>query len=297
MPRIAQMKKNTRRMFVIAFIAVAVATQALIKAETNEQQKASYVGGEICLTCHSDYDAKIKGSKHAILFENEDRIGAKRACEACHGPGSLHVDGGGDVENIIRFTAKQGSERMCLECHKSGAVGSWRTSKHAEEGKTCSTCHRMHEKNETLLKASQPELCFQCHENKKGEMSLPSRHPVKEGGVSCADCHNPHSSLDVEYSGGSATSKCVSCHQERVGPFAYEHVPVAENCMACHSPHGSVNKNLLNFKQPTLCFSCHIDIVSNALHPPDYQTKRPSCANSDCHTSIHGSNNDSRLHW
>ena len=37
-----------------------------------------------------------------------------------------------------------------------------------------------------------PATCFQCHLEVKAKFDLPHHHPVLEGKVSCADCHNPH---------------------------------------------------------------------------------------------------------
>src|SRR5580698_6269674 len=37
-----------------------------------------------------------------------------------------------------------------------------------------------------------PEACFQCHLDKRGEMSLPHAHPVLTGQMSCVDCHDVH---------------------------------------------------------------------------------------------------------
>src|SRR3954470_7844972 len=37
-----------------------------------------------------------------------------------------------------------------------------------------------------------PETCFQCHLEVRAKFELPHHHPVLEGKVSCADCHNPH---------------------------------------------------------------------------------------------------------
>ena len=50
---------------------------------------ASYVGADMCVECHEGYQEKLAMTQHgktgfAKLSE--------RGCEACHGPGSLHLD-------------------------------------------------------------------------------------------------------------------------------------------------------------------------------------------------------------
>jgi DmsE family decaheme c-type cytochrome len=50
---------------------------------------------------------------------------------------------------------------------------------------------------------------------------------------------------------------CYTCHQDKEGPFMFEHPPVQEDCSLCHTPHGSVADNLLTASEPTLCLQCH----------------------------------------
>ena len=55
---------------------------------------AKSVGSETCATCHEDI---AKDFRHA--FHAQQGV----ECEQCHGAGSLHVDGGGDVAKIVAF--------------------------------------------------------------------------------------------------------------------------------------------------------------------------------------------------
>ena len=64
----------------------------------------------------------------------------------------------------------------------------------------CESCHgpgSLHVKSggaaHTIVNPRRsPEACFQCHLNVRAQFQLPHRHPVLEGKMSCADCHNPH---------------------------------------------------------------------------------------------------------
>ena len=58
---------------------------------------AEEVGSETCATCH---DAVAKNFGHA--FHAQQGV----QCENCHGPGSLHVDGGGEISKIVAFSKR-----------------------------------------------------------------------------------------------------------------------------------------------------------------------------------------------
>jgi len=71
---------------------------------------ATPVGADTCTTCHSDVAANFRHAFHA-------QQGVE--CEECHGPGSLHVQGGGDVSKIISFRQRSATDAngVCLSCH------------------------------------------------------------------------------------------------------------------------------------------------------------------------------------
>ena len=116
-----------------------------------------------------------------------------------------------------------------------------------------------------------PETCFQCHLDVRAQFQLPHRHPVLEGKMSCADCHNPHKGIAIKGGGTnvqqslkgggmaflSRNETCFQCHTAQRGPFVYEHEAMRQGCVVCHSPHGSVNQRLLNERNQTLCLKCH----------------------------------------
>ena len=124
---------------------------------------------------------------------------------------------------------------------------------------------------QSLIRGSRPTTCFQCHLNVRAQFQLPHRHPVLEGKMSCADCHNPHKGMAIKGGGTSmhqsvkgggvafmnANDTCFQCHTAQRGPFVFEHEAVREGCVSCHSPHGSVNQRMLNERNYTLCLKCH----------------------------------------
>jgi len=267
---------------------------------------ATQVGSDTCTTCHTDVGASFRHAFHAQQG---------LTCEECHGPGSLHVQGGGDISKIISFSHRSPADAngVCLSCHERDAkLRNWLTAPHAANRLRCTDCHQVHSyggksgKNEASLNLMTPghatqveelvpeakvmmqprweanDACLRCHEAQRAQMSLPYHHPLREGKMSCADCHDPHGGPAANNLNMANTRQlCLSCHAQYRGPYAYQHPPVEENCMLCHSPHGSPNTNILSVSEPALCLQCHAGHHNGAGLP---LTDR--CTN--CHGSIHG---------
>jgi DmsE family decaheme c-type cytochrome len=156
--------------------------------------------------------------------------------------------------------------------------------------------HTAHDKVRDKL--TQPQVCFTCHKEQRVQINKPYRHPILEGKVSCADCHNVHGNNPKQMVRGSVVETCYQCHMEKRGPFLHNHQPVTEDCTICHQPHGTTIASLLKSRPPFLCQDCH----ASSGHPvqtaglPTGRTTSTSqlgtvgrgCLN--CHTNIHGSN-------
>ncbi len=268
---------------------------------------ATAAGADTCTSCHADI---AKDYRHA--FHAQQGV----ECEQCHGPGSLHVSGGGDVSKIISFSKRSATDAngVCLSCHaRDASIRNWVAGPHASNRIRCTDCHQIHtytKKGESKTDVSldlmtpghsdnvgdlvpeakvmmQPrwqanDACLRCHQTERGQMSLPYHHPLREGKMSCADCHDPHGGPGGNNLRTANTNQlCLSCHAQYRGPFAYQHPPVTENCMNCHTAHGSPNTNLLTISEPALCLQCHAGHHNGAGLPISDR-----CTN--CHGSIHG---------
>lgn len=267
---------------------------------------AKPVGAETCTTCH---DQVGKSFQHA--FHAQQGV----VCEDCHGNGSLHEDGGGDVTKIVSFTKRSAAEAngVCLGCHARAAnVRNWMGGSHAANHVRCTDCHQVHsqalqsatprpasfttategafaarlvspETNVVLRPASATnDACLKCHETERAQMSMPYHHPLREGKMSCVDCHDPHGGPGGNnLRTANVNQLCLGCHAQYRGPFSYQHPPVSENCMICHNAHGSPNTNLLSVSMPALCLQCHAGHHNGAGLPIVDR-----CTN--CHGSIHG---------
>jgi DmsE family decaheme c-type cytochrome len=252
-----------------------------------------FVGADVCASCHEPESKNFASNPHSKIALQHGNAGV--TCEGCHGPGKAHVEGAGDVTKIFnpaKASAKEIDDK-CLSCH-AGAHPNFDRSPHAKAGVSCTSCHSVHaSKQEALLKAPQPTLCYQCHADQKAQFNMPFHHRVNEGLVTCSDCHDPHGSFlpNNLKSTADQNAVCTKCHTDVRGPFTFEHTPVkADGCTSCHTPHGSQNARLLNMPSiNTLCKQCHSVVAGGTVHGMDVgSSSAPPCVT--CHTMIHGSN-------
>ncbi|MEI6243907.1 MAG: DmsE family decaheme c-type cytochrome, partial [Acidobacteriota bacterium] len=263
---------------------------------------ATYVGEETCATCHEDKKAGYTNSLHGKAADPKSPA-ALKACETCHGPGSLHAADPEKSKTTRKFTGLKADESnaVCTTCHTSGEHALWAGSKHEARGVACTACHSVHNaKGEKQLKAeSQAKVCATCHQQIVNKLNRFDHMPVRENKMQCSSCHNTHGSANVKMlkAGTTVDGACTSCHAEKRGPFLWEHAPVVNACVTCHDPHGSSNDRMLVSKVPFICQRCHV----TSRHPPTvyegFLIKNSSNANKItgrgcliCHSQIHGSN-------
>jgi DmsE family decaheme c-type cytochrome len=249
---------------------------------------------ETCFSCHEESAMTYKKTTHSRIFENnpKDKLETLN-CETCHGPRSIHIE---DPDNRFALSV-DGYSEVCQQCHQDGRRMYWHNSMHNASDVGCISCHSVMEKrsNEALLtKQNQTDVCSDCHSDVKAQLMRASHHPVQEGNLECSSCHNMHGSPgEGMLVKGTINETCYSCHQDKRGPFIWEHAPVREDCSTCHIPHGSNNRNLLVTQNASLCISCH----QYGGHVNQYRYNRVStpygngCAN--CHITMHGSNHPS----
>jgi DmsE family decaheme c-type cytochrome len=213
-------------------------------------------------------------------------------CVDCHADTEQHISKPAIPPGYIQ---QQTTRSTCQNCHNTDTQH-WQSSAHRESDVTCNDCHQSHAKSDPVLsKRLQVPVCLSCHHELKAELHLPSRHPIVEGKTTCTSCHTAHGSVaDSMLQGSSVTDSCIGCHEEKRGPFLFEHEPVSEDCSNCHKPHGSVIDGLLNTRPPFLCQQCHmaVDHVSELPRgSANPNLAGQSCMN--CHSRIHGSNHPS----
>jgi DmsE family decaheme c-type cytochrome len=253
---------------------------------------------EDCKTCHESQVARVQQTHHGALGES---------CASCHGDVSAHlaaVTEKGERGIIVSFKATNAADinKTCLTCHDKGHQANWGGGMHERRGLSCISCHSIHDfksEHAQLKTAQDAQTCATCHAQIRAKGMRVSHHPVREGLMSCASCHDPHDSTKPKMvSAESVNEKCLSCHTEKRGPFLWEHAPVRENCLTCHDPHGSNHEKLLVAKQPFLCQRCHLSTRhpgtlydgTNTLTGGSVSNRAVEHACKNCHQNVHGTN-------
>ena len=253
--------------------------------------------GESCLMCHEDIAAGFSQTVHGRADMPE--WGDGQGCTACHGVAAEHMSSGETTDlNVFGEMTPEDANAVCLSCHTQ-QTQHWRGSVHDIQEVRCTDCHDPHQEwadNQTRDHRRITDSCLTCHTGLKKSLFQRSRHPLREGAMSCVSCHSPHGSpTESAIAAIRVNDKCYECHAEMRGPFLWDHIPVREDCMTCHNPHGSNQRDLLVQSAPRLCQSCHLFGHHQTVpgQPTQVWNQNNSCVN--CHARIHGSNHPSGI--
>jgi len=247
----------------------------------------------LCLTCHADKDAsKLQGTVHPP---------AVRDCLKCHDP---HTS---DNKNqLLKATAGDKKENLCLTCHTQGLNVPEKGSRHAALDMGCETCHVTHKtgaepttENRFHLTKAAPALCVDCHDPK--DAALQKAHQNQPfGTANCLQCHDPHQSAapklmakfthppfadkscdtchaaakdgKVVLTQANVKDLCVTCHSdkpEQIDKAKVQHPGAAGDCTDCHNPHASAYPGLPKTDPVNICLGCHSeigDLAKKAVH-------------------------------
>lgn len=212
-------------------------------------------------------------------------VGSKD-CAQCHE--DITKGFGGATHAKLMTPGDTQKEMGCEACHGPGSV-------HSKAGGGAGTI---------VNPAKNPNTCYQCHLDKRGEFNLPYGH--KPGVVGCSECHSPHAGDAVKGGGvrlNAANETCLKCHESQRGPFVFEHEALRDNCTVCHTPHGSTNAKMLKARNATLCLQCHYQqqtatgLFIGGRDHSSYLVQRGTCWSAGCHEAVHGSHVNSSLRF
>ncbi|MEM9556904.1 MAG: cytochrome c3 family protein [Acidobacteriota bacterium] len=266
---------------------------------------------ETCAGCHEIDGPGYAKNPHAV-FNTDAQLaahyGVESSCTACHGDFEAHVESAGEDGTILAFGGDDSfltTIEACTSCH-ADAHPRFLATGHAAAGVACTDCHDIHASGSAPGLLSMPDegdligwdqvaeigaasaTCADCHSAVMAQFDFNEAHRLREGVISCIDCHDPHAPQARVRLAAFKQDQCTTCHADKSGPWVFEHgAQRVEGCGACHSPHGSPNRHLLAFQnQAELCYSCHAAV-------PGFHTRfvaESQCTN--CHVTIHGSNFD-----
>ena len=228
-----------------------------------------------CAYCHSTDLQKNFDSESLAFRTTFSEIDV--SCEACHGPGSLHVE-------LAQQTG------LFWDRNHGYGLAKLKSEDHKVQIETCAACHS---RRQMIADGFRPGCNFDDY------FSLqPLVEPVYHAdgqirdedyvygsflqskmyhqGIRCTDCHDPHSAR-VKHTGNLL---CTSCHQHPSGkydsPNHHHHEPGSPGarCVACHMPETTYmmidprRDHSLRVPRPDLsvqhgipnaCTQCHLD--------------------------------------
>lgn len=221
--------------------------------DTSIERVVNAHGGNVlrdskCNSCHnphaSDLPKLINSVQHAPF--------ADKSCDACH----IDLGSPGPVKLVAK------GNQLCAECHDIVDIIKSQKHIHApiETGDGCLSCHDPHAtRNALMLKDNVPDLCYDCHGDKKALFTATTAHePVQNG--ECLSCHEKHAGERANLLKVTRGKLCYSCHTEEQKRFTSQlaHRPVATgDCYKCHDAHGTESANMLVKPENELCRTCH----------------------------------------
>lgn len=221
---------------------------------------AKYVGMDTCAPCHEKEVRDFKLSAHARVTIANDKVEGQ-GCEGCHGPGSLHVEAGGERGKFILNPSK--NPETCYQCHLDKQAEFHLPYHHpVPEGRmSCTTCHDPHgsdiKKGRNLVMARVNDTCAQCH-REQTRPHVYEHEALREG---CVTCHKVHGSINAKLLIERDNNLCLKCHAQVMVP---------------------------NVGAPTI-------YIGDSNH--NTRLRQGTCYSAGCHTAIHGSNLNDHLRY
>ena len=229
----------------------------------------------MCADCHStnlkkNYDLKTK-TYHTTFSE------INVSCEACHGPGSTHVELAEAKSlfwdrklgyGLVKLKGKQAVEteiQTCAQCHARRRL----ISPEFQPGQN----YFDHFATETLSEMNyhaDGQILDEVYEHGSFLQSK-----MYHKGIRCTDCHDPHTAK-IKFQGNQL---CTSCHQHSAAnydsPTHHRHAPGTKGaqCVECHMPTTTYmevdprrDHSLriprpslsVKFNTPNACTGCHV---------------------------------------
>src|ERR1043166_854908 len=254
---------------ILGLVALVAAAVVVISCATVERvvvappmiPGAKYVGMDQCAICHEKEAKDFKLTQHSRLQirEAQEKEEVKDlGCEACHGPGSLHVDAGGGKG---KFIVPGKDAEACFQCHldKKAEFGLQYHHPVKEARMSCTACHDPHgediHKPKGMFVGRVNEDCAQCH-REQARPHVFEHEALREG---CTTCHNVH---------GSINEKLLTERDNNL-------------CLKCHAQVASVPAGMT--------------LIGKFDHTPFL--RQGTCFSAGCHTAIHGSDVNSHLRY
>lgn len=285
---------------------------------------ASYVDNAECTPCHSAKNTSWSGTLHANAWFERDSCepchstGAGNpsiypatgynvttdtpvylqniTCQACHGPGSDHVDAGGGKPTIGLVL----NSSLCGSCHYSPqglssthhpTYNEWEVSGHNTSQRlpsfvkraSCSNCHEVWNSIEYLQTGVEKTVLRESNEDAPLTWE-----------IACVTCHDPHSVSNPYQLRVPQDELCARCHNsEGAQPGSAPHHPMAE--VRNNTAGFGIDRTDAVYMPSIPCVSCHMGENPRTGLPNHTFAPNPwSCV--ECHNTTFTSNESARAY-
>ncbi|WP_145121085.1 ammonia-forming cytochrome c nitrite reductase subunit c552 [Rosistilla oblonga] len=247
----------------------------------------------MCAECHSTNLQKNFDPKTARYHTSWSEIDV--SCEACHGPGSLHVE-------------LAQSKSLFWDRHHGMGLAELKGADAIPQIEACAPCHSRRRVLKSGFQPGQrfcdfyePELLQESTYHANGEIldevyvyGSFIQSKMYHKGIRCSDCHDPHS-LKLKQPGNAT---CTSCHAHPAGkydtPSHHRHEPgtAGASCVECHMPETTYmavdprRDHSIRIPRPDLsvalgtpnaCTGCHVELEKEK-QPEEIRKRLPKFA-------------------
>ncbi|MHC4953614.1 MAG: ammonia-forming cytochrome c nitrite reductase subunit c552 [Planctomycetota bacterium] len=272
-----------------------------------------------CITCHATGMREM--TQDPVTKEYADTIAAMLAaasgprlaeagigCEACHGPGSFHVDSpstNGTIINPSKLSTIRANE-ACGQCHNRGSSvhvndgvrfgfpwGASTLDGHYIPGEDLDDFYTPKAENSTSF---WPDPYGHSKQHHQQWLDLRWTGHVKSG-MTCATCHSSHVDIRAGQLRLPANQLCKSCHPDKVDDQGamnnhsrHPNGSPANVCSSCHYPY--VAKSAIEWDISAHSAQIIYPVTSAAMiDPEDEEGSNPipnSCMTAGCHSKQSG---------
>ena len=243
-----------------------------------------------CADCHSTH--LVKGyAPEAHRYETA-YVEPNVACEACHGPGSEHIEAASSGQDLPG-TIATGRRQMSWHFMPGVAIAEGRGEASASQVNMCGGCHSRRSLLGTtgtdyfdrFRLALLDEGLYQLDGQIDAEVFVLGSYlqsKMYAAGVSCTDCHEPHSG-ELRLPGNSL---CAQCHRPEVFDTRQHHLhqvgTEGAQCVACHMPNKTYmlvddrRDHRFGIPDPALTLTSGVPNACNDCHAdksPDWAVK------------------------